>query len=76
MALNCIHAISDIDRDEGPLRTGLAYGAEAARKVALHFRRWMSEGEREHPREWGRIWRETWNPDPVPDEAIVRRGSP
>ena len=38
VAPNCIHAISDIDRDEGPLRTGLAYGAEAARKVALHFR--------------------------------------
>ena len=76
VALNCIHAISDIDRDEGPLRTGVAYGEKAARRVALHFHPWIRPGGAEHPREWEWIWKETWSPEPAPDDKVVRQGEP
>ena len=75
VALNCIHAVSDIDRDYGRLRTGLANGEDAARKIALHFRRWIKEDMRENSRAWERIWRQTWSPSAAPDDEIIRRGA-
>jgi hypothetical protein len=50
LASNCVHAVSDIDTDDGLLSTGLEYGEEASYLVACHFRRWMIEPERVH--EW------------------------
>lgn len=49
-ALNCIHAVSDIDADEGLLDTGIARGEAASALVAAHFRRWMIEPGQVH--EW------------------------
>ncbi len=43
-AMNCIHAISDIDRDAGILRTWTSYGDEAARHVVRHLDRWFIKG--------------------------------
>lgn len=40
-ATNCIHAVSDIDSDNGLLDTGGAYGEAASALVARHFERWM-----------------------------------
>jgi hypothetical protein len=68
-ACNCVHALSDIDQDNGLLETGLHYGAEASYLVAHSLRRWMIEPEVTHewvydrlglrdqpitPRTWGR----------------------
>ncbi len=39
-ASNCMHAVSDIDVDQGFLNTGLAYGVPASQKVFNHLRRW------------------------------------
>jgi hypothetical protein len=39
-ATNCIHAVSDIDADDGLLDVGTACGDEASRAVAGHLRRW------------------------------------
>jgi hypothetical protein len=47
---NCIHAVSDIDADGGPLDTGLAFGDEASYLVARHLARWMIDPCRTH--EW------------------------
>jgi hypothetical protein len=75
-ALNCIHAISDIDRDPGPLRTYTSYGEAAACRVVLHLGRWVKDPAREHPDAWSRIWNATWKPDPAPELAVVRREPP
>jgi hypothetical protein len=40
-AMNCIHAVCDIDRDAGLLSTGTASGREASRLVANHLSRWI-----------------------------------
>src|SRR5262249_38770512 len=40
-ALNCIHAVSDIDPDNGLLETGTDYGDEATYLVAHHLMRWL-----------------------------------
>jgi len=47
-AINCIHAVSDIDLDQGLLDTGAASGEEASRMVANHLRRWMIKPEKTH----------------------------
>jgi hypothetical protein len=47
---NCIHAVSDIDRDHGPLRTGTRRGEGASTLVARHFQRWMIDPATSH--EW------------------------
>lgn len=38
---NCIHAISDLDRDFGPLVTGTKRGYEASTAVVRHLNRWI-----------------------------------
>ncbi len=40
-AVDCIHALSDVDSDPGYLRTLKAHGDEASYLVLLHFRRWL-----------------------------------
>jgi hypothetical protein len=47
-AINCIHAVSDIDAGEGLLETGTASGDEASRMVVEHLRRWMIKPENAH----------------------------
>jgi len=47
-ASNCIHAVSDIDADDGLLETGTACGDEASQAVATHLRRWMIKPEKTH----------------------------
>jgi hypothetical protein len=76
VALNCVHAVSDIDREDGPLRTWTSYGDRAARTVVVHLGRWLKGPERDHPEVWDRIWRMIWRPDPLPDFGIVRGESP
>jgi hypothetical protein len=73
-ALNCIHAVSDIDRDPFPLRTWTSYGDEAVRKVVRHLRRWIKGQRREHPEVWGPIWEATWRGAPAPAALEIVRG--
>ena len=73
---NCIHAVSDIDRDLAPLRTWASYGDEAARKIVLHLRRWIKEPGMEDPGDWGLMWEATWQGVPVPARLDVVRGEP
>jgi len=47
-ASNCIHAVSDIDADDGLVDVGTACGDEASRAVASHLRRWMFDPEKTH----------------------------
>ncbi len=49
MALNCMHAVADIDTDNGILSLGSAYGEEASARVAQHLRRWMIDPKRTSP---------------------------
>ena len=46
---NCIHAVSDIDADDGYLTVDDAYGAAASACVVEHLSRWMIQPGREHP---------------------------
>jgi hypothetical protein len=48
-ASNCIHAVSDIDADDGYLTVAGAYGAAASARVVEHLSRWMIEPGQEHP---------------------------
>jgi hypothetical protein len=41
LALDCIHAISGVDRDPGSLKTGTAHGDEGSYRVLLHLKRWI-----------------------------------
>jgi hypothetical protein len=47
-AVNCFHAVSDIDTDRGLLETGTAHGDAATEMVAQHLRRWIIDPERTH----------------------------
>ncbi|MGO8899242.1 MAG: hypothetical protein ACLQU5_12985 [Isosphaeraceae bacterium] len=76
LAVNCIHAVSDIDREHTPLRTWASYGDEAARKIVLHLRRWIQEPVVENPGNWELIWEATWQGVPVPAGLEVVRGEP
>jgi hypothetical protein len=71
-AMNCVHAISDIDREPALLRTWTSYGDEAARKIVRHLGRWVKHGGAEQPSAWGPIWEETWRGVPVPEPLEVR----
>jgi hypothetical protein len=73
-ALNCIHAVSDIDRDRAPLRTWTSYGDEAVRKVVQHLRRWIKGQGREHPEVWEPIWEATWQGARAPAALEIVRG--
>jgi hypothetical protein len=48
-ASNCIHAVSDIDTDDGYLTVDGAYGVVASADVVQHLSRWMIQPGREQP---------------------------
>jgi hypothetical protein len=50
VAINCIHAVSDIDGTT--LATGRARGDDASRLVLSHFRRWIIDPDRRHDWLW------------------------
>jgi hypothetical protein len=49
-ASNCIHALSDIDTDNGFLHVGPEWGEAASRDVANYLRRWTINPEKTYPR--------------------------
>jgi hypothetical protein len=49
LAINCIHAVSDIDTDQGRLHVGPARGDAASHAVAWHLERWIIAPEQTHP---------------------------
>jgi len=49
IASNCIHAVSDLDIDNGLLDTGQGRGDAASRQVAQHLSRWVIDPGRTHP---------------------------
>ena len=48
-ASNCIHAVSDIDTDNGLFHVGREWGDAASRDVANHLRRWVNNPEKTYP---------------------------
>lgn len=48
IAINCVHALTDIDEQQGKLRMGLKSGDKACAIVAAHLRRWYIEPEVTH----------------------------
>jgi hypothetical protein len=48
IASNCIHAVCDIDQEDGLLNTGVWYGEKASCLVVQHFRRWMINPDLTH----------------------------
>ena len=48
-ASNCVHALSDIDTDNGFLNVGLEWGEAASRDVANYLRRWVINPEKAYP---------------------------
>jgi hypothetical protein len=47
-AMNCIHAVSDIDTDNGLLETGTARGNDASLVVLKHLSRWIVDYDGNH----------------------------
>jgi hypothetical protein len=47
-ASNCVHAVSDIDADDGYLTVDGAYGVAASARVVEHLSRWMIQPGREY----------------------------
>jgi hypothetical protein len=47
-ASNCIHAVSDLDLDNGLLHTGPGRGDEASSMVAQHLHHWIIDPEQTH----------------------------
>jgi hypothetical protein len=47
-ASNCIHAVCDIDTDNGLFHIGREWGEDAARDVTNHLRRWMIDPQNSH----------------------------
>jgi hypothetical protein len=47
-ASNCIHAVSDIDMDNGVVHVGREWGEPASRAVIEHLRRWIIDPDRTH----------------------------
>jgi len=47
-ASNCIHAVADLDTDNGLLRSGQGRGDAASRQVAQHLERWVINPEQSH----------------------------
>jgi hypothetical protein len=55
MASNCIHAVSDLDIDNGLLHSGQGRGDAASQQVAQHLKRWVIEPEQTHTWVAGRL---------------------
>jgi hypothetical protein len=70
-AVNCIHAISDVDRDDGPFRTFTLYGEAAAREVVNHLARWIKRPALEQSGVWAQIWAAIWLPDAPPSLELL-----
>jgi hypothetical protein len=49
IASNCIHAVSDLDTDNGLLHSGQGRGDVASHQVAQHLRRWIIAPGQTHP---------------------------
>jgi hypothetical protein len=49
IASNCIHAVSDLDTDNGLLHAGQGRGDAASHQVARHLRRWIIAPGQTHP---------------------------
>jgi hypothetical protein len=47
-ASNCIHAVADLDMDNGLLHSGQGRGDAASRQVAQHLNRWIINPEQRH----------------------------
>jgi hypothetical protein len=47
-ASNCIHAVADLDMDNGLLHSGQGRGDAASRQVAQHLNRWIISPEQTH----------------------------
>jgi hypothetical protein len=73
-AVNCIHAVSDIDTEAGRLRTWTTYGSEAARRITAHFRRWLKAPFAERTDVWGPIWKATWQGATAPESLVLLPG--
>jgi len=65
-ASNCIHAISDLDTENGLLNTGTARGVEASLMVLKHLQRWIIDPSETH--EW--VSREL-GVDGIPREGLA-----
>ena len=48
IASNCIHAVADLDIDNGLLHSGQGRGDAASRQVAQHLHRWIINPEQTH----------------------------
>lgn len=48
-AVNCIHAVSDINPNVAPLNTGLVFGEAASRMVVQHFQPYLKQPAATHP---------------------------
>jgi len=62
IASNCIHAVSDLDIDNGLLHAGQGRGDAASYQVVQHLRRWIIAPGQTHP--WV-AWRLRLNDHPV-----------
>jgi hypothetical protein len=49
MASNCIHAIIDLDTDNGLLHTERGRGDAASHRVVQHLRHWVIDPRQTHP---------------------------
>ena len=54
-ASNCIHAVADLDMDNGLLHSGQGRGDAASRQVAQHLNRWIINPEQTHTWVAGRL---------------------
>jgi hypothetical protein len=71
VALNCIHAISDIVREPAPINTGFAFGREAALLNLRHLKPWIKDPSRVHGEVWKTVWAELWRARQAPPVKIV-----
>jgi hypothetical protein len=49
VASNCIHAVCDIDADNGLFHIGRLWGEPASQLVLGHFKRWILDPDKTHP---------------------------
>jgi len=68
-ASNCIHAVADLDTDNGLLHSGQGRGEAASHQVAEHLNRWVINPERTHAWVAGRIGLGVDSPSPPDPKA-------